>query len=101
MFCRTLRGVRGLKHHVGCIYFDEYMSHPSRGAWIETSNYRRIDISVTRRTLRGVRGLKLLRSSCFARVPQSHPSRGAWIETPTLGVVTLSHIVAPFAGCVD
>ena len=55
---RTPHGVRGLKLGNACDAFNPYLSHPSRGAWIE------ITVAVSF----GV--------SCST----SHPSRGAWIE---------------------
>ena len=80
--CRTPRGVRGLKSDG---FADNkipiFESHPSRGAWIEISNWRRIGIAPKSRTPRGVRGLKSLSAvwACCNPCP-SHPSRGAWIE---------------------
>ena len=77
--CRTPRGVRGLKFMGAEYYDDEYMSHPSRGAWIEIGRY-------------------LMTSRCG---PLSHPSRGAWIEIPFRLAVMMLSTVAPLAGCVD
>ena len=39
MVRRTPRGVRGLKHNERVGTEGERMSHPSRGAWIETSSH--------------------------------------------------------------
>ncbi len=50
------------------------MSHPARGAWIETS---------------GAVG--------FAPGAESHPARGAWIETGAVGVRRDYRVVAPRA----
>ena len=55
-----------------------YVSHPSRGAWIEIL----IDI----------------RMCCYL---QSHPSRGAWIEILLSVWPEREEKVAPLAGCVD
>jgi len=57
--CRTPRGVRGLKLQPSASSCAEAVSHPARGAWIETSVGRH------RRRL----------------LDESHPARGAWIET--------------------
>ena len=79
------------------------LSHPARGAWIETIIERLGTLRIKGRTPPGVRGLKLsslLRYSAICcRTPpgvrglkplqcqmitspcESHPARGAWIET--------------------
>ena len=100
------------------------MSHPARGAWIETSGVGLIAWVISRRTPRGVRGLKHLNIEHAQKRMKSHPARGAWIETirrighPSLrsrrtprGVRGLKpdrigssfgkFAVAPRAGCVD
>ena len=55
------------------------MSHPARGAWIETRTKERI-ITILRR---------------------SHPARGAWIETMNREDGYKVVYVAPRPGCVD
>ena len=60
-------------------YDDEYMSHPSRGAWIEIPMHAASWTTYAGRTPRGVRGLKLIGSGTN------------WEEGA----------VAPLAGCVD
>ena len=55
---RTPRGVRGLKHNERVGTEGERMSHPSRGAWIETGEDIHGCPSANCRTPRGVRGLK-------------------------------------------
>ena len=57
------------------------LSHPSRGAWIETQNGRHQPESHQRRTPHGVRGLKRSFQFLSEFTIVSHPSRGAWIET--------------------
>ena len=79
------------------------MSHPARGAWIETGRKQLILQSLLSRTPPGVRGLKRTQlpqavvRTCRTppgvrglkhryqvinlRYKQSHPARGAWIET--------------------
>ena len=54
------------------------MSHPTRGAWIETRY-----------------------TQSFGEVKASHPTRGAWIETRGLSTINKPHFVAPHPGCVD
>ena len=80
------------------------MSHPARGAWIEThfllactaeamgrtppgvrglkQDVSKILSNKTRRTPPGVRGLKQKMRKTEALILVSHPARGAWIETP-------------------
>ena len=54
------------------------MSHPTRGAWIETR-----------------------RTSNQLNISASHPTRGAWIETGPASILSQSSAVAPHPGCVD
>ena len=75
---RTPRGVRGLKSLLENGVFRGYVSHPSRGAWIE-----------------------ICRSIKFDSASSSHPSRGAWIEIIVLFQQEHPYAVAPLAGCVD
>ena len=56
--CRTPGGVRGLKQSVEDEYNLFCVSHPGRGAWIETVVIRNDGIRVVGRTPGGVRGLK-------------------------------------------
>ena len=57
------------------------MSHPARGAWIETLNAHLQNLEEERRTPLGVRGLKQLIEQLDTMSTRSHPARGAWIET--------------------
>ena len=77
------------------------MSHPARGAWIETRPPMDRRLARARRTPRGVRGLKPPRSSWRAVRWASHPARGAWIETSSFPRLSAGRHVAPRAGCVD
>ena len=54
------------------------MSHPARGAWIETM----VEYIEPERAM-------------------SHPARGAWIETALRGIRKKYPPVAPRPGCVD
>ena len=56
-------------------------SHPTRGAWIETLIRSPELRDVMCRTPPGVRGLKLRLRDTEGIPPKSHPTRGAWIET--------------------
>ena len=56
-----------------------YMSHPTRGAWIEMSPFDPFRPSG----------------------PESHPTRGAWIEIFGRKVIQDALVVAPHTGCVD
>ncbi len=98
---RTPRGVRGLKRCSYILKQTPLNSHPSRGAWIETSTSSILWVSKTGRTPRGVRGLKLVVLSVCTSATQSHPSRGAWIETRWSWKSWPGRVVAPLAGCVD
>ena len=98
---RTPRGVRGLKLPDEEIEPVDVMSHPSRGAWIETLLPLLCIMAQLRRTPRGVRGLKLLLVLSKVLPVRSHPSRGAWIETIIAFAKLRAAIVAPLAGCVD
>ena len=56
---RTPRGVRGLKSGAdGAPGLYQRQSHPSRGAWIEMTEFERDNSHHQSRTPRGVRGLK-------------------------------------------
>ena len=57
------------------------MSHPARGAWIETHFALEAHHLLGGRTPRGVRGLKRLLTLFYCFALLSHPARGAWIET--------------------
>ena len=57
------------------------LSHPARGAWIETENTVSRSSLGESRTPPGVRGLKLAAITGTFPVQMSHPARGAWIET--------------------
>ncbi len=59
------------------------MSHPARGAWIETEQPATVWGRTPRRTPPGVRGLKLFVLQLLPYRKKSHPARGAWIETTT------------------
>jgi len=77
--CRTPPGVRGLKLYLIRPLLCKFLgSHPTRGAWIETT-----------------RSLKKMLNYW------SHPTRGAWIETSYFFVALLNSAVAPHPGCVD
>ena len=67
-----------MKPALMCVDDAAPLSHPARGAWIETK---------TARSKRGVR--------------MSHPARGAWIETKDIAHVYVLDGVAPREGCVD
>ena len=99
------------------------MSHPARGAWIETALVEMLKPGLRGRTPLGVRGLKLQGFPYLRRAVASHPARGAWIETSVLSVINavqgshpargawietgdklLARVnsgVAPRSGCVD
>ena len=55
--CRTPPGVRGLKLHYAIVIGIVRVSHPTRGAWIETLR-KPANLDFTGRTPPGVRGLK-------------------------------------------
>ena len=55
-------------------------SHPARGAWIET-DLAQPCLDIKGRTPPGVRGLKQVWHEQRADRIESHPARGAWIET--------------------
>ena len=57
------------------------MSHPARGAWIETLVGAMVFLRLLRRTPPGVRGLKQKAVIVIPLRVRSHPARGAWIET--------------------
>ena len=57
-FCRTPRGVRGLKCATSGFIKPVMESHPARGARIEMEGDERFYTLHPRRTPRGVRGLK-------------------------------------------
>ena len=95
--------MRGLKLDIGTNKRGYLMSHPGRGAWIETAIALLTNAVPSSRTPPGVRGLKpLLVLLLLIRLrrtppgvrglkrpwpvdtslpPGSHPTRGAWIET--------------------
>ena len=75
---RTPRGVRGLKQRESEVYAIKAMSHPARGAWIETP--------------------QCLLLPCYRL---SHPAWGAWIETYKSSTIFYIFLVAPREGCVD
>ena len=81
MLCRTPHGVRGLKPMYCLVAMMIGASHPSRGAWIETTASNRQPKPTASRTPHGVRGLKPQLEAEDKKSLQSHPSRGAWIET--------------------
>ena len=78
-----------------------YLSHPVRGAWIETCweeccrPYRAASHPV-----RGawIETWSMNKYLCWSL---SHPVRGAWIETACITDLTLTRAVAPREGCVD
>ena len=76
-------------------------SHPSRGAWIETTVRSHVSAQLVCRTPHGVRGLKLDVRNITRDEGLPHPSRGAWIETPCMIAFTTPVAVAPLTGCVD
>ena len=76
-------------------------SHPARGAWIETRQPVLKSCRNYSRTPPGVRGLKLLQLLLYGRRRRSHPARGAWIETLTAIRFPARVLVAPRPGCVD
>src|ERR1019366_4416068 len=80
------RGVRGLKPVLQFAKRALRMSHPTRGAWIETKIESPEISEQRRRTPRGVRGLKRFVAVVVFEAEESHPTRGAWIETLPDGV---------------
>ena len=58
--------------------WDRLLSHPARGAWIETH----------------------CRTTTVPYL-ESHPARGAWIETQENRLPIATSTVAPREGCVD
>ena len=57
------------------------LSHPARGAWIETKTKKKMNKNEKCRTPPGVRGLKQIDKMQEQARMESHPARGAWIET--------------------
>ena len=98
---RTPHGVRGLKFLCVAGGFQQVLSHPIRGAWIEISAIAQIVRCGSCRAPHGVRGLKFSGCCRFFRRKWSHPSRGAWIEIHSYDHVAQHVWVAPLTGCVD
>ena len=74
------------------------MSHPARGAWIETALVEMLKPGLRGRTPLGVRGLKLQGFPYLRRAVASHPARGAWIETDGPSVDELRSLSHPARG---
>jgi len=79
--CRTPHGVRGLKQVHWRSVHRGHLSHPARGAWIETVRSRSKCSASESHPARGawIETRQQLVSRCAATA--SHPARGAWIET--------------------
>ena len=78
--CRTPPGVRGLKLNIALNAGTLFLSHPTRGAWIEIATMQKFEQIINSRTPPGVRGLKSDDSRAIRPANMSHPTRGAWIE---------------------
>ena len=98
---RTPLGVRGLKQTQQRWRPFHQVSHPARGAWIETEYKTALDKVYGGRTPLGVRGLKHIMPTTQNIQGASHPARGAWIETKIAVDIDNAHTVAPRSGCVD
>ena len=79
----------------------DYMSHSSRGAWIEIEGCRHGCNPKASRTPHGVRGLKYGIDIQADNVAESHSSRGAWIEICGREMPIRASMVALLTGCVD
>ena len=78
--CRIAHAVRGLKSAEERLLFKRFVSHRSRGAWIEMVLPRIGWLINTCRIAHAVRGLKYHFLARELKLIKSHRSRGAWIE---------------------
>ena len=80
VFCRTPRGVCGLKLSDGSYTVAMFSSHSARGVWIETSGLRYIIHSYPSHSARGV-WIETINTVYYFNCSESHSARGVWIET--------------------
>ena len=76
------------------------VSHPTRGAWIETDLTNAEQKTMESHPTRGA-WIETNLPKLMKLVSGSHPTRGAWIETLMLTVLMVFLLVAPHPGCVD
>ena len=77
---RTPPGVRGLKPADYPLLTNRTLSHPTRGAWIETSLEMQNNKYALSHPTRGA-WIETIMVRTYYAFTLSHPTRGAWIET--------------------
>jgi len=78
-------------------YFIDIAVAPRAGAWIETSNSRKVFIAFWSHPVR-VRGLKQLITVTYLNRTVSHPVRVRGLKPSAYGQDQAGHLVAPRAG---